>query len=405
MNTSLISLNRSETNVPRSGRLLLSLFSQIRHGSLDVIVPDGARYRYAGDLAGPEAELHILDWSACLDTFKSGDIGFAEAYLDGRWRTPDLLALLQLAAQNRMVLEKLISGNFWGRMFYRLRHLLRANTRSGARRNIHAHYDLGNEFYAAWLDPSMTYSSAIFVAANQRSLEEAQLAKYIRILDELGVGKGDRLLEIGCGWGGFAEVAARECGAQVHGITLSASQLEFSRRRISKARLEQQVQIELCDYRDVKGEFDFVVSIEMFEAVGEAYWPGYFRTVQQRLRPGGCALIQTILIADELFENYRRGTDFIQQYIFPGGMLPSYSVFTDHAARAGLTIRDSYLFGGDYAKTLSHWRERYNKVAPALRRLGFDERFERMWNFYFAYCEAGFLTGSTDVAQVVLAND
>jgi cyclopropane-fatty-acyl-phospholipid synthase len=402
MNSVDVSTHPSPHGIPRAARLLFSFLSHLRHGRLDVITPDGQRITFQGDLAGPSAYLRIDDWSVCFQALKSGDIGFAEAFLSGKWTTDDLVALLQLIAQNRAVLETAMRGRWLGKLFYRLRHLLRSNTRRGSRRNIHAHYDLGNEFYEAWLDPTMSYSSALFDSSSTRSLESAQLAKYRRILDALGVKKGDRVLEIGCGWGGFAELAAAECGAYVQGVTLSSRQLEFARERMRSKGLDSQVELALCDYRDVTGTFDYVVSIEMFEAVGEAYWPAFFNTVRNRLRPGGRAMIQSIVIADELFDNYRRSTDFIQQYVFPGGMLPSPSEFTVQASRAGLGVRNNYFFGIDYAETLQRWRERYNDVAPSLRKLGFDDRFERLWNFYLCYCEAGFRVGSIDVGQMEL---
>jgi cyclopropane-fatty-acyl-phospholipid synthase len=405
MKSAELSLVRRLPDVPRAGRILLSLLSRLHLGRLVLTTPDGARLDFNANLPGPEAFLHINDWSVCSDILKSGDIGFAEAFLDARWETTDLAALLELAARNRAALERAVHGKWWGTALYRLRHLMRVNTRGNARRNIQAHYDLGNDFYQAWLDPTMSYSSALFDAGEPCDLESAQRAKYRRILDRLDVQPGDRILEIGCGWGGFAELAARERGAFVHGITLSTEQLAYCKERARRCGLEQQIEVELRDYRDVEGTFDFVVSIEMIEAVGEAYWPGYFSVVRDRLRHGGRALVQTIVIADELFKSYRKGTDFIQQYIFPGGMLPSPSAFGRQAEAAGLTLGDGYFFGLDYAQTLRLWRERYNEAAPSLRKLGFDARFERLWNFYFAYCEAGFRTGSIDVAQLELSND
>lgn len=402
MNSGHVSTQPSLRSIPRAARLLFSFLSQLRHGRLDVTTPDGQRITFQGDFPGPVACLRIDDWSVCLQALKSGDIGFAEAYISGKWSTSDLVALLQLIAQNRAVLETAMRGRWLGKLFYRLRHLLRSNTRRGSRRNIHAHYDLGNEFYKAWLDPTMSYSSALFDSNSTRSLQAAQLAKYRRILDVLGVKSGESVLEIGCGWGGFAELAAAERGAHVQGVTLSSRQLEFARERMRSKGLEKQVELALCDYRDVTGTFDYVVSIEMFEAVGEAYWPAFFNTLRDRLRPGGRAMIQTIVIADQLFDNYRRSTDFIQQYVFPGGMLPSPSEFTAHASRAGLGVGKSYFFGIDYAETLQRWRERYNEAAPSLRKLGFDDRFERLWNFYLCYCEAGFRVGSIDVGQMEL---
>ena len=355
-------------------------------------------------MVGHDATLHVRDWSVCADVLKSGGIGFAEAYMASKWDTPDLAGLLGLALQNRDVLETAMRGKWWGKILYRLRHLMRRNTRGNARRNIHAHYDLGNDFYRSWLDETMTYSSALFDADTGLSLKDAQLAKYRRILDCLDVQPGDRILEIGCGWGGFAEVAARERGASVHGITLSEEQWSFCSRRMREAGLDQQVTTEICDYRDVEGKFDFVVSIEMFEAVGEAFWPSYFAAIQERLRSGGRALIQTIVIADELFDYYRRSTDFIQHYVFPGGMLPSPSAFAGQVRQAGLRLGESHLFGLDYAETLARWRESYNAAAASLRKHGFDARFERLWNFYLAYCEAGFRAGSINVAQMELIN-
>lgn len=399
-----ISLRETLPSVPRAGRVLLSLLARLRRGRLEFIAPDGNRFVFEGDVTGKNATLHVRDWSVCADVLKSGGIGFAEAYMTSKWDTPDLAALLELALQNRDVLEAAMRGKWWGKILYRLCHLMRRNTRSNARRNIHAHYDLGNDFYRAWLDETMTYSSALFGAETSLSLEEAQLAKYRRILDCLNVQRGDRILEIGCGWGGFAEVAARERGASVHGITLSEEQWSYCSRRMREVGLDQQVRTEICDYRDVDGQFDFVVSIEMFEAVGEAFWPSYFTAVRDRLRVGGRALIQSIVIADELFEYYRRSTDFIQHYVFPGGMLPSPSAFAQQAKRVGLQLGAHHFFGLDYAETLARWRESYNVAAPSLRTYGFDKRFERLWNFYLAYCEAGFRAGSIDVAQMELIN-
>lgn len=402
MNQREASLEQFSLEIPRTGKVLFSLLSRLRHGRLDVIAPGGQTLSFPGELPGPDAQIHLSDWSLVGDVMRSGDVGFAEGYIDGRWDTPDLAALLYLCAANRSALNRALYGSWFGRLYYRLRHLLRANTRDGARRNIHAHYDLGNEFYRAWLDSSMTYSAGLFRDRPGMTLEAAQFAKYERILAALGVREDHRLLEIGCGWGGFAEYAARTRGCRVDGITLSAAQLEHGQARIRDAGLSDRVSLSLTDYRDVSGDYDYVVSIEMFEAVGERYWPEYFRIVRERLKPGGRAMIQTITIADELFSDYRRGTDFIQQYVFPGGMLPSPAVFRRQARAAGLEPGEALLFGGDYAETLRRWRLRYAEVAAGLRSLGFDARFERLWNFYLAYCEAGFRAGSTDVMQVEL---
>jgi cyclopropane-fatty-acyl-phospholipid synthase len=268
-----------------------------------------------------------------------------------------------------------------------------------------AHYDLGNDFYTLWLDPTMSYSSALFSGDAQRSLQAAQLAKYRRILRCLNARPGQRVLEIGCGWGGFAEVAAREAGLDVLGVTLSPAQLEYARQRIAKAGLNEQVRLELCDYRDLSGEkFDHIVSIEMFEAVGERWWPSYFKTLARMLAPEGRAMVQSITIQDELFPRYRRGTDFIQQHVFPGGMLPSPSAFSRQAAKAGLAVRDVFAFGPDYSRTLAEWSTRFEQQWPAIEAQGFDQRFLRLWRFYLGYCQAGFNSGCTDVMQFELVH-
>ncbi len=405
MNPNEATAQRFSVEVPASGRLLLSLLAKLHQGRLDLRAPGGQVFNFAGELPGPAATIQLRDWKVIGDVMRSGDVAFAKAYLDGRWQTPDLTALLELVAVNRGVLERLIHGSWWGRLIYRLRHLRRANTRNQAKDNIQAHYDLGNDFYRSWLDRTMTYSAGLFEGDSTRSLEQAQEAKYERILRRLNVRAFDHILEIGCGWGGFAEYAARTRGCRVTGITISPAQLEFARRRIAAARLSHFVEIALTDYRDVQGDFDYIVSIEMFEAVGEKFWPKYFSVLRNRLKPGGRALIQTITIAEELFSRYRKSTDFIQQYIFPGGMLPSLGVFRKMALRAGLTVRDEHRFGIDYAETLKHWRARFLAVSQDLRVLGFDARFEKLWNFYLTYCEAGFRATSTDVMQLELARE
>ncbi len=405
MNPNEATAQRFSVEVPASGRLLLSLLAKLHQGRLDLGAPGGQVFSFAGELPGPAATIQLRDWKVIGDVMRSGDVAFAKAYLDGRWQTPDLTALLELVAVNRGVLERLIHGSWWGRLIYRLRHLRRANTRNQAKDNIQAHYDLGNDFYRSWLDRTMTYSAGLFEGDSTRSLEQAQEAKYERILRRLNVRAFDHILEIGCGWGGFAEYAARTRGCRVTGITISPAQLEFARRRIATARLSHFVEIALTDYRDVQGDFDYIVSIEMFEAVGEKFWPEYFSVLRNRLKPGGRALIQTITIAEELFSRYRKSTDFIQQYIFPGGMLPSLGVFRKMALRAGLTVRDEHRFGIDYAETLKHWRTRFLAVSQDLRVLGFDARFEKLWNFYLTYCEAGFRATSTDVMQLELARE
>jgi len=330
-----------------------------------------------------------------------GDIGFAEAWMAGDWHTDDLPALLTLLARNRDTLQSAIHGKAWRLIGHRLTHLLRANTRAGSQRNIQAHYDLGNDFYRLWLDPSMSYSSALGLGVGE-PLERAQQRKYRNVLQQLDVRPGQMILEIGCGWGGFAEIAVKEYGCRVLGLTLSKEQLAWARQRAEQGGWAGAADFELCDYRDVRGSYDHIVSIEMMEAVGERFWPGYFAQIRDRLKPGGRAVVQTITIADALFRGYRKGTDFIQRYVFPGGMLPSPAVFGQHVRKAGLVVAGDMAFGQDYAETLVRWRDGFEAALPEVRALGYDERFVRLWRFYLAYCEAGFRAGSVDVHQFQL---
>lgn len=388
--------------LPRSARVVLALLERIDHGSLELRLPDGSQQRL-GQPGESAATLEIGAWSVFDSVIGRGDVGFAESWIAGDWHSPDLTALLTLLANNRQAISGAVYGQWWGLLAARLRHLLNANTRGGSRRNIRAHYDLGNDFYRLWLDPTMSYSSALY--AGEMSLAAAQLAKYRRILQRLNSRPGQSVLEIGCGWGAFAEIAAREADLEVVGLTLSPAQLQFARRRIQLAGLEQQVTLELRDYRDLAGEqFDHIVSIEMLEAVGERWWPTYFATLQRLLAPGGRAIVQVITIRDDLFARYRQGTDFVQQHIFPGGMLPSPSVVFQQAARAGLVVRDVFAFSRDYARTLAEWSGNFERHWPAIEAQGFDERFRRLWRFYLAYCQAGFNSGCTDVVQFELAH-
>jgi cyclopropane-fatty-acyl-phospholipid synthase len=380
--------------------MALALLERIAHGGIEIALPDGSR-RAVG--RAPVARLEVSDWAAFGAAFRRGDIGFAEAFVDAQWSSPDLAQLLTVIARNRDALESAIYGGFWGQIAYRVRHALNGNTRRGSRRNIAAHYDLGNEFYALWLDPSMTYSSALFAGNALQSLASAQDAKYRRILERLAPRPGARILEIGCGWGGFAELAARESRCRVTGLTLSEEQLAFAEERMHRVGVADRVELAFRDYRDERGTYDHVVSIEMYEAVGERYWPAYFRAIRDRLKPGGRAVVQAITIADRLFERYRSGTDFIQQYVFPGGMLASPARFRAEAVRAGLRVDGELAFGADYAETLRRWRQAFKARLPEVRALGYGERFLRVWDFYLAYCEAGFATGCTDVHQFELA--
>jgi cyclopropane-fatty-acyl-phospholipid synthase len=353
------------------------------------------------------AEIHIQEWSVFRDIMSHGDIGFAESYIQGKWNTPDLKALLELAIRNRTILDKAIFGNWYGSIFYRLKHWLRDNSKAGSRKNIHAHYDLGNAFYTLWLDPTMSYSSAWFSEASKQDLADAQRAKIKRILNSLQTKAGDHILEIGCGWGGVMEEALRTNRA-ITGLTLSTEQKVFAENRLEAVQSQisnpPSFQVRLQDYRDCKDQFDGIASVEMFEAVGEKHWPEYFETIAHCLKASGKACIQTIVIADDFFERYRRNTDFIQQYVFPGGMLPSREVFKASAAKAGLRIEQEFAFGHDYAKTLCLWKDNFNQKLQEVRQLGFDETFIRLWNFYLMYCAAGFTERNIDVVQFTLSH-
>jgi cyclopropane-fatty-acyl-phospholipid synthase len=386
-------------NIPRSARIALSMLERLSHGALRLRLPDGSTRNFGE--GEPSAELRISDWALFEAVMRRGDIGFAQAWIDRSWDSEDLSRVLGVLVANRSSIEAAIYGTWWGQFIDRLRHLFNRNTRTQARRNIAAHYDLGNDFYSLWLDPGMTYSSAIFGADAGRSLGQAQDAKNRRLLDQLDLAPGSTLLEIGCGWGGMAQAASAE-GLQVTGLTLSREQRDYAVERLRRAGADQ-AQIVLRDYRDEAGQYDGIVSVEMFEAVGQAWWPAYFECLRRCLKPGARAVIQTIVIADPLFDRYRRGTDFIQQFVFPGGMLPSPSRFEALAREAGLVVADRFEFGKDYARTLALWRERFMSVLPQVREQGFDERFIRTWEFYLAYCEAAFQYGNTDVIQYTLA--
>ena len=378
----------------RDTRLVFALLEKIRGGLLEVRLPDGARFLFGE--GEPGVTMQVNDEAVFARVLAKGDIGLAEAYLDGEWDSPDVTALLALLARNRDALRDAVYGSWRQLLAARLRHWFNRNSRAGSKRNIMAHYDLGNDFYRLWLDPGMSYSSALFNGNPEQPLQIAQDAKYRRILSRLAAEPGQRVLEIGCGWGGFAEMATRD-GLAVTGLTLSPAQLAWAQHRVPSADLRLQ------DYRDTEERFDHVVSIEMFEAVGERWWPTYFRTVANALKPEGRAVIQSITIRDDLFATYRRGTDFIQQYIFPGGMLPSRAEFRAQAERQGLVVRDEYAFGVDYARTLALWRDAFDARWPQVAALGFDEPFRRLWRLYLSYCEAGFLAGNIDVVQFELA--
>ena len=387
----------------RSARVLDNLFQRMADsfaprslsGSLTVRIPGGREITFGHEATGPQAKLILHDYSVIRAGLKRGGLGFAESYMAGRVDTPDLTKLFDFFISNFEALRAAGGSLFKMRLPDRLWHLLRDNSRKGSKRNIEAHYDLGNDFYALWLDPSMTYSSAIFANADE-DLEKAQLRKYDHVLKAIDAKQGDRVLEIGCGWGGFAERAAQK-GLHVHGITLSQEQLAFTRARMERLGLADRSEFEIRDYRDTQGQYDKVASIEMIEAVGESHWPSYFRTIHDRLKPGGLAAVQAITIAEPFFADYRRKVDFIQRYIFPGGMLLTPATIAEQAEKAGLKLAGVETFADGYARTLQIWRQRFEAAWPQIAKLGFDERFRRMWRYYLCYCEAGFTERTIDV--------
>ena len=400
------SLTLSTKRRNRHLQLGLQLGHLVRVGHLTVQLPGGDIHKFEGPEPGPAATLIINDPRTIAKTVYGGSLGFSEAYLKGWWDSPTLTEMLLLGTANEASWDALIDGKPWMRFLSKLMHKLRPNTRSGSKRNIADHYDLGNDFYEQWLDPSMSYSAAMFDQGTN-SLEAAQKTKMRRICNALQLSPGKKLLEIGCGWGGFAELAASEFGVDVVAITLSREQLTYAQARIARAGLSDRVQVKLQDYRDVQGSFDAIASIEMIEAVGEAYWPTYFATLHDRLRPDGLACIQAITIAERYFEGYRAAADFIQRYIFPGGMLASPSRLRAETERAGLIWRNAHWFGQDYAETLKQWQAAFQNAWPKIAQLPaaktrYDAQFKRLWEYYLAYCEAGFRSQWTDVGQILV---
>ena len=413
MNTASNSTASSPTGVPfalphgapAAARTAFKLLSRLKYGTRTLQLPDGSMQRFgSGD--GPTASLRLVNWNVCGASLRSGDIGFAESFIAGDWTTPHLTELLRVLILNRKEVEDMIYGTWLGRFAYRIKHLLNRNTKANSQKNIHAHYDLGNAFYELWLDGTMNYSSAIFETP-ETSMKDAQHAKVRRALRMARVKAGDRVLEIGCGWGALAEKAAKEFDASIVGVTLSTEQLEWAQKRMQREGVAERADLRLQDYRDIgkttpDKPFDAICSIEMVEAVGREYWPEYFQTVHRLLKPGGYACIQSIVIADDLFERYIGSTDFIQQYIFPGGCLPCPKEFRAQAAAAGFEVVDEFSFGQDYARTLQLWREDFMAQESHVLQLGFDKRFVRIWEFYLAYCEAAFTEANTDVVQFTL---
>ncbi|HAQ36273.1 MAG: SAM-dependent methyltransferase [Maricaulis sp.] len=388
--------------VPATARLAFRMLLKIKVGELRVVLPGGRALLFEGDERGPQAELILTDYRCIGRAIAGGDIGFAEGYMAGDWDTPDLTALLALFSTNLDNVPRIGKGGPVQRFFHWIYHRMRPNTRRGAKKNIEAHYDLGNDFYEEWLDPTMTYSSARYENDGQ-SLADAQRNKYRQLADMIGLERDHHVLEIGCGWGGFAEYAARDVGARVTCLTLSPSQRDYAIARMERLQLSDKVEIKLQDYRDETGQYDRVASIEMFEAVGQEYWPSFFSKVSDVLKPGGKAGLQIISIRDDIFEGYSKRADFIQRYIFPGGILPSKEKLNGQFDRADLTLKTVESFALDYARTLAEWHKRFEARWGSIEPMGFDERFRRMWKFYLSYCEAGFRTGRIDVAQYALA--
>ncbi|WP_029032153.1 SAM-dependent methyltransferase [Salinarimonas rosea] len=382
-------------------RRLLAIALRMEVGRLTIVAPDGRTLAFGGARPGPEAAMTIRDARLARRVLLAGEIGFAQAFCDGLFDTPDLGALLMLLAANRPERGRIVEEPAPLRLLRRLREATRRNTRAGARRNIAEHYDLGEAFYAAWLDASMTYSSGVF-AGGAGTLEEAQAQKHRLLARATGIGPGDRVLEIGCGFGSFALWAAGEIGCRVTALTISRAQHDRAARAVAEAGLAERIDLRFEDYRDVTGTYDRIVSIEMFEAVGEAYWDAFYEAMKARLRPGGRAGLQLITIRDDRYDAYRTRVDFIRRHVFPGGMLPSDAIVARLSERHGLPIVSDTSHAADYARTLRDWRTRFDAARPRMEALGFDARFRRLWTYYLAYCEVGFATRNTDVRQVVL---
>lgn len=397
--------NRDEllAGAPMMFRLVCNFASRIKYGALTFVLPGGRALKFIGEEeTSSEGVIIVKDYAFARRGILGGDIGFFEAFADDLWDSPDIADCLYIFARNVDYVREAFFGSPWTAWIDKVRHALNKNTKSGARRNIMAHYDLGNAFYEKWLDPTMTYSSALFPSPSA-DLAVAQTNKYKALAERIDARPGERILEIGSGWGGFAEYAAKTIGAKVTGVTISKAQHEYAQSRIFREGLNEKVEFRLQDYRDVEGSFDKVASIEMFEAVGREYWPAYFKKIFEVLKPGGVAGLQIITIADRLYDRYARSVDFIRRYVFPGGMLASPSVLKDQIERAGLIWKQADSFGQDYAHTLREWRRRFLAAWDDIGPMGFDARFKKLWRFYLGYCEAGFRAATTDVHQIAVA--
>ncbi|MCI2398525.1 cyclopropane-fatty-acyl-phospholipid synthase family protein [Aliiroseovarius subalbicans] len=399
----ILTTTKGQENLPRYFAQVFDLAKNMNHGRLDFVLDDGRIFRAEGRNPGYVAQLEVHSDDVFARLVREGDLGFCDAYIEGGWSTPDLQAFLDLLQSDNEDLYNGFPGMSLVRMYERMRFWLQSNSKRQAKKNISYHYDLGNDFYGLWLDDSMTYSSAYF-KTGQESTEKAQEQKYEAMVDQMGVQPGDHVLEIGCGWGGFAEYAAGKRGLRVTGLTISQEQHDFAIDRIRRAGLSDMVKIKMQDYRDERGQYDAIASIEMFEAVGEKYWPTYFNTVKSCLKPGAQATLQIITLTEARFESYRKGVDFIQKYIFPGGMLPSKTALLAEIDRAGLTFRKQIEFGESYSITLRRWHDTFNAKWGQVAGMGFDDRFRRMWNFYLTSCAAAFHSGNCDVIQVTMEN-
>ncbi|NOD91289.1 methyltransferase domain-containing protein [Ruegeria sp. HKCCD4884] len=398
----ILTTTEGQNDLPRYFAQVFKMLTNMEHGRLDITLPDGRTFRAEGTKPGPVAQVDVHDDDVFARLIREGELGFSDAYLDGHWSTPDLRSFMDVVHLGSETVYDGFTGKFLVQAYERLRFWLHRNNRAQAKKNISYHYDLGNDFYGLWLDETMTYSSAIF-ETGQESLEKAQTAKYASLVDEMGAKPGDHILEIGCGWGGFAEYAAKERGLRVTCLTISQEQFKYAKERIEKAGLSDLVEFKLQDYRDEQGQYDGIASIEMFEAVGQKYWPVYFETVRERLKPGAQATLQIITVGDHRWDYYKNGVDFIQKYIFPGGMLPSPSILRQQIDQAGLSVVNSKEFGKSYDLTLRRWYETFNDKWDQIAEMGFDERFRRMWNYYLTACGAAFDTSNCDVTQITIA--
>ena len=381
--------------LPKWGLLFLEMMSNIKKGVITIVTPEGKYLEYSGNKEGEQVSIRINDWRFCEDLFSKGDIGLGESYVSGYWDCENINKLIKLGVDNYKELERVIKGSFLKILFYRIKHFLNRNSKKGSQKNIFSHYDIGNDFFQLWLDRSMTYSGAIF-KSDDEGLLLAQENKYENILKKLKLKEGDHILEVGCGWGGFMDYAARK-GVKVTGLTISKEQYEFAKKRLSQ--YEGIAEVRLQDYREITGEYNHIVSIEMFEALGKEYWEKYFKILHSILRPGGNLIIQSITINNNDFISYRKCSDFIQQYIFPGGMLPSPEIFKSTAVKQGFKYIGKFEFGRDYGLTLKRWEENFSRVLDKVKILGFDEKFIRTWRFYLKYCQGGFEASKISVFQ------